>query len=91
MRILVVPNLKLFENVIRPVLEGDEDISKKQEAGMVLKAIINVLKLLEEDVVLNGNVTDNEKDRLKQKVGELVAGEVWKERREVLVRGILDA
>ena len=58
---------------------------------MVLKAIVNVLKLLEEDVVLNGNVTDNEKDRLKQKVGELIAGEVWKERREVLVRGILDA
>lgn len=88
-RILVVPNIKLYEDVIRPAL--DDDSGKKQEAEMVVNSIVKVLKLLEEDVVTTGTVGDGELEKLKAKIGDIVAERVWKEGREVLVRGILDA
>ena len=62
-RVLILPNLRLYEKVLRPEFEqqeqddagagtppgGNGNNSKKRDAQMVVEAIFNVLTLLEED------------------------------------------
>ena len=61
-RVLILPNLRLYEKVLRPEFEQEQDdagagtppggngnSSKKRDAQMVVEAIFNVLTLLEED------------------------------------------
>ncbi|KAL7274362.1 histone H4-like TAF Taf6, SAGA complex subunit [Rhizina undulata] len=95
-RVLILPNVKLFEKVIRQ--EVEDDSPKRKEAEMCVTAIVNALKHLEEiaevDVVngqTNGNgLNESLKTRLVDRVGEIVGEEVWKLGKERLVRVIVD-
>ncbi|RPB18990.1 transcription initiation factor TFIID subunit D5 [Terfezia boudieri ATCC MYA-4762] len=59
--VLIIPNLKLYETILKEGL-GSEDEMKRIESEMVLKAIVRVLKSLEEEQELvvgaNGNRPD---------------------------------
>lgn len=92
-RVLILPNIKLFEKVVRPEIE--EDGPRRKEAEMCVSAIVGVLKLLEEDFQypLNPPVgsADEIRSQLIHHVGEIVGDEVWRLRREPLVRSILEA
>lgn len=47
-RVLLTPNLKLYETVLREALNSDDE-SKRVDAEMVLKAIVGVLRSLEDE------------------------------------------
>lgn len=99
-RVLILPNLKLYEKVIRPELE--EDTPKKRDAEMVVEAIFNVLKLLEEDEVVaagglilktegGDEMREEMREQMARKIGEVMADRVWKGGKGGMVRAILDA
>jgi transcription initiation factor TFIID subunit 6 len=99
-RVLILPNLKLYEKVIRPELE--EDTPKKRDAEMVVEAIFNVLKLLEEDEVVaagglilktegGDEMREEMREQMARKIGEVMADRVWKGGKSGMVRAILDA
>lgn len=97
MRVLILPNVSLFvENVVRSEMEKGGQGA--MEAELCLGAIVNVLKLLEEDVpgapgVANGDggeLREEDRERLVGRLGELAADEVWKLGRGRLVKAILE-
>lgn len=94
-RVLILPNLKLYEKVYRPEIE--DNTPKKADAEMVVEAIFNVLELLEQDetgiLVKTEGVDINEETReaLVKKVGDVVADRVWKSGKMGLVAAILEA
>lgn len=94
MRVLILPNVQLFvETVVRGEMEKGGQAAIEAEA--CLGAAVTVLRLLEEDVPagageLNGVGGEEERERLRERVGELVAEEVWKLGRGKLVRAILE-
>jgi transcription initiation factor TFIID subunit 6 len=89
---LILPNIKLFEKVVRPEIE--EDGPRRKEAEMCVSAIVGVLKLLEDDFQYPLNplvgTPDEIRNQLFHHVGEIVGEEVWRLRREGLVRSILE-
>jgi transcription initiation factor TFIID subunit 6 len=94
-RRLILPNIKLYEQVLKPELE--EDSGQRRDAGMVVEAIFNVLKLLEGDeadipnrMQDNENMTEEVKVALVDKLGDVVAERVWKEGKSGMVQAILD-
>lgn len=98
MRVLVVPNLKLYEKVIRPEIE--ENTHRKQDAEMVVEAIFNALKLLEDDDIMSAAGVKREngdsgedllKEQLARRIGEVMADRVWKSGNIGLARTILDS
>lgn len=90
-RILIVPNLKLYENVLRPHLENEMEPEKKRDAEMVVGVVMEELAKLEGDVVGKGSVGEEERGKLKEKTGEMFAERVWVIGKEGVVRAILDA
>jgi len=90
-RRLVLPNIKLYEQVLKPELE--EDSGQRRDAGMVVEAIFNVLKLLDEDETdIPNRMQDNEevKAALVDKLGDVLAERIWKEGKSGMVQAILD-
>lgn len=94
-RVLIVPNLKLYEKVIGPDLE--EDTPRKRDAEMVVEAIFSALKLLEEDEVLatikreNGDSGDERlRELLGKRIGDVMAERVWKSGNRGLARSIVE-
>lgn len=95
---LVLPNVQLFvENVVRSEMEKGGQSAV--EAELCLNAVVNVLKLLEEEastgkkVAVNGDVPelrDEDRERLVERLGELAAEEVWKLGRPRLVKAVLE-
>lgn len=86
-RVLVLPNVKLF---VEGVVKGDAGSS---EAERVVGAVVGVLRLLEEGDAgagAKGDVGEEAREKLRERVGELVADEVWKLERPALVRAIVD-
>lgn len=94
-RALILPNVKEYESLLRePWL--DESSPKHAEADAVLTALVAALQALEDDSLglMNGhaNVPDEEqRRRLEEKVGSLVAERVFLMNRPRFVRAILDA
>ena len=65
-RVLIIPNLRLYETVLREAL-GAEDELKRVEAEMVLRAIVGVLKgLKEEQHLLTGVGTTSQGSELDE-------------------------
>ena len=96
MRRLILPNIKLYEQVLKPELE--EDSGQRRDAGMVVEAIFNVLKLLDGDetdipnrMQDNRNMTEEVKAALVDKLGDVMAERIWKEGKCGIVQAILDA
>ncbi|KAI5780793.1 hypothetical protein EDC01DRAFT_620445 [Geopyxis carbonaria] len=94
-RVLILPNLKLYENVLKPELENDSP--KQRDAEMVIEAILGGLKRLEEsdaDLLVkheNSTMGEDMKTRLVEKLGDLLAERVWRLGRSSLTRAIVDA
>lgn len=85
-RVLILPNVALFVESV--ALERGA-----QEAEMCVGAVVGVLKMLEEDAVggaMQDGMGEELRGRLAERVGEVVAEEVWKLGREGLVRAILE-
>ena len=101
---LILPNTKLYERVIRPEIEDEGP--RKSEAEMCLSALVGVLKQLEEEEeeeegggkgkngvapIMPGASAEEVKAQLIGILGELVGEEVWKLRREALVKAVIEA
>lgn len=94
-RALILPNVKEYESLLRePWL--DETSPKHAEADAVLTALVAALQALEDDSLglINGHaiVPDEEqRRRLEEKVGSLVADRVFLINRPKFVRALLEA
>ena len=93
MRVLIVPNLKVFESLVRE--EPGEEETKKVEKGIVVAAIWDALMMLEGDSVgvANGLVNgdgDALAGKLREKIGDLIAAKVLELGKPNLVRAILE-
>ncbi|KAL1849829.1 histone H4-like TAF Taf6, SAGA complex subunit [Paecilomyces lecythidis] len=78
-RELILPNLKLYEQLLRDGLSDDNP--RKPEAEKVLQALLAVLSTLQDGRVhlTNGHgaiVTDELRDRLSEKIGGLIAARI---------------
>ncbi|KAL8711509.1 MAG: hypothetical protein Q9220_004167 [cf. Caloplaca sp. 1 TL-2023] len=94
-RALILPNVKEYESLLREPLE-DEASPKHAEAEAVLTALVGALEALEKDAVpmMNGSTngeSEDQKRRLEDKVGSLIAGKVSQIGRPKLVKAILEA
>lgn len=74
-----MPNLKLYEQLLRDGLSDDNP--RKPEAEKVLQALLAVLSTLQDGRVhlTNGHgaiVTDELRDRLSEKIGGLIAARI---------------
>ncbi|OCK80596.1 DUF1546-domain-containing protein [Lepidopterella palustris CBS 459.81] len=95
-RLLVLPNLKLYDTILK---EGLADDSRKLEAEMVVIAIMKGLEGLESSAggrgggfVVNGmEDLEGVRERLVEKVGEVVADRIVCSGREILVRAVLES
>ena len=93
-RKLFVPNLKEYGDYLRETLEGDDE-SKRKEAEMVLVALVDAVKPLEGDSIgmangLSAGDAEEVKEKLKDKIGSLVAERVLELGRPKLVKAILE-
>ncbi|KAL8787368.1 MAG: hypothetical protein Q9213_002251 [Squamulea squamosa] len=94
-RVLILPNVKEYETLIREPLE-DEGSPKQAEAEAVLTALISALQTLEDDTtglrngLQNGDLA-NQGRRLQDKVGPLVAGRVLQMGRPRFVKALIEA
>lgn len=78
-RLLIVPNLPTYSNLVKDGIV--EDTPRRPEAERVLGVLMKMLLTLKEGRVplANGHttvVTDEVRDQLAEKVGELVAGKI---------------
>ena len=94
-RVLILPNVKVYETLIREPLE-DEGSPKQAEAEAVLTALIAALQTLEDDTFgfLNGvknGETANQDRKLEERVGLLVAARVLQMHRPSLVKALIEA
>jgi transcription initiation factor TFIID subunit 6 len=99
-RVLILPNLKLYEKVIRPELE--EDTPKKRDAEMVVEAIFSVLKKLEDEESPKVNRVKSEdgmegmqgdeglREALARKIGDVAAERVCRSGQKSLAKAILE-
>lgn len=79
MRELILPNLKPYEKLLRDAIA--EDGPRRPEAEKVLGALLAVLSTLHEGRahMANGHaaiVTDELREQLNEKVGELIAAKI---------------
>ncbi|TGZ82856.1 DUF1546-domain-containing protein [Ascodesmis nigricans] len=97
-RALVVPNLELYDKILKNAME--EGGAKEKDAQILVSAILNVLKLLETEEGANGfgpgvngkmQMNEETKARLMKKVGEVVGGRIWAEGKEKTVLAVLGA
>jgi len=92
-RVLVLPNLKLYEKVYRPEIDGNT--SKRADAEMVVEGIINALGLLEHDetgILIRTErvgISDETREGLAMKVGDVVADRLWKSGKLGIISAIL--
>lgn len=89
-----MPNLREYGELLREALEGSDE-GKRKDAEMVLAALVEAVKGLEGDSLgmMNGFSTgdaENMKDKLRDKVGSLVAERVLDLGRPKLVKAILE-
>ena len=102
---MILPNLKQYEVLVREPLEeegggdvgGGLESGKREEAEAVLTALVGALQMLEEDVVVgltNGYTSgdgEEQRQRLSEKVGSLIAGRIVEMERPRLVKAILES
>lgn len=96
-RVLVVPNLKDFEMVLGNERGVDEDPARKLEKEKVISALVQGIEILEANSVaaVNG-LTNGENDdgfmaqRLREKIGPLLADRVLGLGRRTLVKAVLE-
>lgn len=92
MRMLILPNLKIYDEVLR---EAVADESRKPEADRVLALILKGLDALERTrgpSRANGVANlEGQKERLVEKVGEVVAERIIASRRSGVAQVILEA
>lgn len=94
-RALILPNVKEYESLLRePCL--DESSPKHADAEAVLTALVAALQALEDDSLglINGyaKVPDEEqRRRLEEKVGSLIADRVYQMNRPKFVRALFEA
>ncbi|CCX31063.1 hypothetical protein FPQ18DRAFT_291902 [Pyronema domesticum] len=86
-RVLVVPNLKLYEKVLK---KDDQD---PEEVRRVVEAIYKAVETLEDKEVKMEEMEEGEelREKLVKKVGEVVADRVWKTGRMPLVKAIVES
>ena len=91
-RLLILPNLKLYDTILR---EADE--SRKMEAEMAIGAIMRGLELLErtaverDEMMVNGTGdVEGARDKLVEKVGEVMADRIVASGRVKLVSAVLE-
>ena len=88
-RMLILPNLKPYDSLLK---EGIADDSRKQEAEMVIVAIMRALDLVEKDAIVIGDkIGSDAREKLASKVGEIIASKVMESGRRRLVSAILEA
>ncbi|KAI9760505.1 MAG: cytochrome b subunit of succinate dehydrogenase, Sdh3p [Chaenotheca gracillima] len=91
-RVLLLPNLKVYEDVIREDLSDDGP--RKTDAEMVLTAIIKALSTLEGEFMPAtdepSSTGDEAKAKLTEKLGNVIGTRVTELRRPRLVSSILD-
>ena len=93
-RVLILPNLKDYEILIRETMEEGE--SSRKEAEIVLGALLGALQTLEQDSVgLTNGFANGDGEavsvKLKEKVGPLITEKVLELGRPKLVRAILES
>lgn len=75
-RVLILPNLKLYNNLL---VEGLADESRKEEAQMVVMALLKAIDLLSRDAIpmMNGIVPEeNMREMLTEKIGDVLASRI---------------
>jgi len=88
-RTLVLPNLRAYDEVLR---EGMEDEGKSVDAEAVVVAIVRGLEKLEADWAgMTKAESGDEREKVVEKVGEIVGGRVVELGRPRMVAAILDA
>ena len=93
-RKLFVPNLREYGDYLREALDGDDE-DKRKEAEMVLVALVDAVKPLEGDSIgmangLSAGHIEEAKEKLREKIGGLVAERVLELGRPKLVKAILE-
>jgi transcription initiation factor TFIID subunit 6 len=92
-RVLIVPNLIVYESLIKNGLE--EEGMKKDEADMVLVAILSALKSLEADVIMSnghgGAGGEEMKEKLVEVLGDFFGTKVYELENSALNNGIIGA
>ncbi len=89
-----MPNLREYGELLQEGLEGSDE-GKRKDAESVLGALVEAVKALEGDSmgVMNGFSTgdaEDVKEKLKDKVGSLMAERVLELGRPKLVKAILE-
>lgn len=93
-RALIVPNLREYGDLLREALEASDE-GKRKDAEIVLVALIEAVKGMEGDSLgmSNGFSTgdaEEMREKLKEKVGSLVAERILELERPKLVKAILE-
>jgi transcription initiation factor TFIID subunit 6 len=89
-RVLLLPNLAAYDSVLK---EGLEDESRKPEAEMVIRALLESLALLGKEVVgANGDFSGSSSaDRVREKIGPTLGDRVVDANNPRLTKAILEA
>ncbi len=96
-RVLVVPNLKDFEMVLGSERGADDDLARKLEKEKVISALLQGIEMLEADSIAAVNALTNGEDhegfttqKLREKIGPLLADRVLALGRRTLVKAVLE-
>lgn len=94
---LVVPNLKEFEMVLGNERGADDDLARKLEKEKVISALVQGIETLEANSIAAVNrLTNGENDdgfmaqKLREKIGPLLADRVLVLGRRTLVKAVLE-
>jgi transcription initiation factor TFIID subunit 6 len=90
-RLLLLPNLRLYDSILK---EGLAEETRKAETEMVIRALMQGLSRLEDGAVglVNGvGNSEDVRDRLAEKVGDVLAERVAASGRPKLVTAVLEA
>lgn len=93
-RSLIIPNLKLYDPHLQ---EGLKDEAKREQAQYVVDAIMKALDVVEKDAVDLGGTQQNGypegdalKERLSERLGEVVGARVFETGRQMLINAVLE-
>lgn len=89
-RTLILPNLKAYDLVLE---QGIADDQKKEQAQVVVAALMRALESLEKDAVnvMNGHPEGNElKEKLVDTIGEVLGAKVFETGRSSLISAVLE-
>ena len=93
-RSLIIPNLKLYDPHLQ---EGLKDDAKREQAQYVVDAIMKALEVVEKDAVDLGGTQQNGypegdalKERLSERLGEVVGARVFETGRQTLINAVLE-